>query len=226
VDLTALPEFRAFQANADRQRAQAEQSARQLQQQVDALQAQMNQRELASLDSLDPSEQVQILRRKLDQQAAQQAAAQAAAIAAQQRQSNIALVTQTLADLSLSQTDSEVAGILAAYGEPTAEAVAQINSRLGVLANQRLRTQQAQQLKEAQSAARVAQVQALDEAGVTATSAGNVASVVPGNERQRVIADFRTEWIRKRGASETPAYFSFMNRLRAAGLTLSDLQRS
>jgi hypothetical protein len=223
-DLTQDENFRKFQSETDRkfaamQRELAEERARRA-----ALEAERERASLQQLESLDPVEQVKVLKQRVEQQAtAQTQAAQEQAFT----QQAMAAVTNAGVDLN----DPRIAQAWNSAGKPSAEAVAAVATTAAAIAAEKARAaqQELETLKrgagqQTQQAAAVAANRALADAGVLATSNSGGVSVVPEGQRERDIADAKARFRKLAGhGHDSAAVNKFRDDLEAKGLSMRDL---
>lgn len=161
VDLTALPEFRRWQAGADRREAQLRSQLMQQQQataqELQALRFEMQQAQLADAD---PEQVAAFYQQQLQQ--LQQTTAQ------QQQEAEMAQVVTETANEYLTALGLERNTPGLDWGEgPTMQQLPRLMASAKVLADQRATTTGAQQQATVQSQIRQAKIDALDAAGIT-----------------------------------------------------------
>jgi hypothetical protein len=225
IDLTTLPEFRAWQSQQDKRLAEAQQLMAQMQAQLSQVQAERQQREMEALSALDPAERATALERKLSE------------YQTQQRQNIIVdQAKRIVAEAGIDWNDPRLAQ--AKSVPPSDAGLAAITTAVNQILLQELRdksetakavvqleTQRVQQ-ESVVNAERKAN-EALVNAGVLVSAGSQAATVVPTlTQRDQQIAQFRDEFRHYRGKGigpDNPGLMDLRSRLRTAGIRLDEL---
>lgn len=225
IDLTALPEFRAYQAERDRKEAQREADSRKRLADLE--------RKLASLEdervsALDPAEQVEHLKKQLAAERARQSEEAKRAEAAARAQGHVAQMQNAVTDAGLEWNDGRI------WNDPDVrQNMKDVPDSDTVVAVQRavLRIQRADleaARRKADEAAKVAEQRAkqkaLVDAGVTTTSNAAPTVVAPPDERAARIAEFKRRFNSCKGKGiDNPQYKALMADMHKAGIGWADM---
>ena len=232
VDLTTLPEFRAFQSKADAQKAESDRRAAEanakmnaLAAHLEAIQAERRQAVRAQLDSLDPVEQNAILKRRDAERDAQDRAKEAQARIYSQ-------ANAIVAESGLNPADPRLKAVWDMGATPAAlDALTRIAPailRQDAEAEKAALKAELEALKRAQpekakNETQRAVVAALNSAGVTATSSAPSA-IAPVGAEEATMKVLREKWNRAKGKGlDNPVVTEIERELRKMGKTSSDL---
>mgnify|MGYP003593046041 CR=1 FL=1 len=232
VDLTQLPEFRAFQSKADREKAESDRRAAEanaklnaIQAQLEAIQAERQRSEMQQLEALDPAEQAAAYKRRLAERDAQdRAKAEQARIYAQAN----AIVSES----GLNPADPRLKAVWDMGATPAAidaltrlapQIVKQDSEAEKAALKAELEALKRAQPAQAKSETQKAVVAALDKAGVTATSSAP-SVIAPVGAEEATMKALRDKWTRNKGKGiDNPAIADVERELRKMGKTSADL---
>lgn len=234
VDLTQLPEFRAFQSKTDREKAEADRRLAEtraqmnaMQAQLEAIQAERQRSEMAQLEALDPAEQAAALKRRLAERDAQdRTKAEQARIYSQAN----AIVSES----GLNPADPRLKAIWDMGATPAAidaltrmapMIVKQDSEAEKAALKAELEALKRAQPEKAKSETQKAVVAALNSAGVTATSSAP-SVIAPVGAEEATMQAMREKWNRNKGKGvENPVIADIERELRKIGKTSADLFR-
>lgn len=232
VDLTQLPEFRAFQSKADREKAESDRRAAEanaklnaIQAQLEAIQAERQRSEMQQLEALDPAEQAAAYKRRLAERDAQdRAKAEQARIYAQ--------ANSIVSESGLNPADPRLKAIWDMGATPAA--IDALTRMAPMIVKQDAEAEKAAlkaelealkraQPEQAKSATQKAVVAALNQAGVTATSSAPSA-IAPVGAEDATMKAMREKWNRNKGKGvDNPVIADIERELRKIGKTSADL---
>jgi len=208
VDLTKLPEFRSWQAEADRRQEQLRREVEAREKQLQELKQRVDE---LSLSSLPPDERESFYKTRLAELQAQQERERE-----QQRQREMyaTRARKLLDSLGVPYDHPELV-----WGEaPSPESYAQLAESAALVAAQMKREGAKDVTEKAEKAARKARVEALNEAGVTKTT-----SAAPTASNDTLLKQYKEELARvkrQRGHVSAGQYASIRAKYRKLGLQL------
>lgn len=228
TDLTQDRNFREFQAKKDKEvaMAKAEVLARAtenqaLQQRLNAIEAQLSQREQSELATLDPEERAEKYRLMLEQQRAESVAQQQMSYFSQQAYQRVNAAGLDWNDPRLNNAKSikpSNEGLIAFV-----DAIAQIKAEEANVIREELEQTKAQYSKRAKTDEKREKKESLIETGALATTASTGATS-PGLERAQMVDQFKKRLIALRGqGTDNPVYRTLRTDMRKAGVTDRDL---
>lgn len=222
IDPTQIPAYRKLQSDRDRERAEAERQLRERDARLAALEARLGEVESSKVEALAPEEQAEYWRKQaLAQQEAQRKAQEAAQLSAR--------AAEIISTAGYDWNDPRVQTVLNRIS-PTSEGLATLSVEITKLvagdlqaARQSAEIARQQAAQQAAQKTQAAQVQALEEAGVTATSTAQPV-IAPRDPQSELIERFKK---RKQGlvgaGIESVGWRNFIADLQKHGLGLQDL---